>query len=99
MLRGRVRVSRLSLSSFGVVDDDDCRRLVIGDDCSAKQATRRRWNEQWGRIDREGNIWWLGSRRRNWEAGHGDERVVVDLTDGKERERRPVGPHQPAVRR
>ncbi|KZP33218.1 zf-DHHC-domain-containing protein [Athelia psychrophila] len=35
---------------------------------AAKQATRRRWNEQWGRVDQEANIWWLGSSRRNWEA-------------------------------
>lgn len=35
---------------------------------SAKQAKRRQWNEQWGRIDHEANIWWLGSSRKNWES-------------------------------
>ncbi|KAI6101770.1 DHHC palmitoyltransferase-domain-containing protein [Pisolithus croceorrhizus] len=34
----------------------------------AKQRTRRRWDQEWGRIGKEGNIWWLGSYRANWEA-------------------------------
>lgn len=34
----------------------------------AKRETRRRWNQEWGRIGKEGNIWWLGDYRTNWEA-------------------------------
>ncbi|KAI6019511.1 DHHC palmitoyltransferase-domain-containing protein [Pisolithus microcarpus] len=34
----------------------------------AKRETRRRWNQEWGRIGKEGNIWWLGDYRANWEA-------------------------------
>ncbi|GAA5870727.1 hypothetical protein JCM3774_001735 [Rhodotorula dairenensis] len=33
----------------------------------AKKATRREWDRRWGRPDREGNLWWLGSSRANWE--------------------------------
>jgi len=36
-------------------------------DCRAKNRTRRAWDEEWGALQTEGNIWWLGSRRTNWE--------------------------------
>ncbi|KAF7795107.1 hypothetical protein EIP86_006252 [Pleurotus ostreatoroseus] len=34
----------------------------------AKRRARKQWDEEWGDIDTEGNIWWLGSARKNWEA-------------------------------
>ena len=27
---------------------------------------REQWDQEWGRIDQEGNLWWLGSYRANW---------------------------------
>jgi len=30
------------------------------------RETRRRWNEEWGDLDTEGNIWWTGSRKQGW---------------------------------
>jgi len=35
---------------------------------SAMRATQRQWDAEWGRIGKEGNIWWLGSKKENWEA-------------------------------
>ncbi|KIM57547.1 hypothetical protein SCLCIDRAFT_1132611 [Scleroderma citrinum Foug A] len=37
-------------------------------ECGAKRRTRQRWNQEWGRIAKEGNIWWLGGDRENWES-------------------------------
>ncbi|KAF9239447.1 zf-DHHC-domain-containing protein [Melanogaster broomeanus] len=34
----------------------------------AKRRTRKQWDNEWGEIGKEGNLWWLGSRRVNWEA-------------------------------
>ncbi|KAH9922222.1 DHHC palmitoyltransferase-domain-containing protein [Fomitopsis serialis] len=34
----------------------------------AKRRTRQQWDQEWGRIDYEGNLWWLGSHRANWES-------------------------------
>ncbi|OAX36927.1 zf-DHHC-domain-containing protein [Rhizopogon vinicolor AM-OR11-026] len=34
----------------------------------AKRQTQKNWDEEWGRIDKEGNLWWLGSSRENWEG-------------------------------
>jgi len=35
--------------------------------CGDKRRTRRKWDEEWGRMSTEGNLWWLGSRREGWE--------------------------------
>ncbi|KAI0000765.1 DHHC palmitoyltransferase-domain-containing protein [Russula compacta] len=37
----------------------------------AKRRTRLEWDAQYGRIGREGNMWWLGSVRANWEQVFG----------------------------
>jgi palmitoyltransferase len=41
--------------------------LVFGLYLRAKRRTRRKWDAEYGRIGREGNMWWLGSMRANWE--------------------------------
>lgn len=33
-----------------------------------RKELRRRWDEEWGRIGKEGNLWWLGSSKANWQA-------------------------------
>lgn len=33
-----------------------------------RKEIRRQWDQEWGRLGTEGNIWWLGSKRANWEA-------------------------------
>lgn len=33
-----------------------------------KRKVRTQWDEEWGRPALEGNIWWLGSGRKNWES-------------------------------
>lgn len=40
-----------------------------------KKETKRKWNEEWGRLGREGNLWWLGSRRANWVMVMGENRL------------------------
>ncbi|KAK0204645.1 zf-DHHC-domain-containing protein [Desarmillaria ectypa] len=37
-----------------------------------KIRVQRSWNAEWGRIGREGNLWWLGSGRKGWEDVMGD---------------------------
>ena len=32
----------------------------------------KQWDAEWGRIGKEGHMWWLGSARKNWEATMGD---------------------------
>ncbi|KAF8263132.1 DHHC palmitoyltransferase-domain-containing protein [Lactarius quietus] len=39
--------------------------------CVEKRRTRQAWNAEWGRIGREGNMWWLGDMRAHWEQVFG----------------------------
>ncbi|KAH9957783.1 DHHC palmitoyltransferase-domain-containing protein [Russula dissimulans] len=39
--------------------------------CKARRRTRQAWDIEYGRIGREGNMWWLGSMRANWEQVFG----------------------------
>ena len=38
----------------------------------ARRETVAQWDGEWGRIGKEGHMWWLGSARKNWEAVMGD---------------------------
>mgnify|MGYP000315371440 CR=1 FL=1 len=33
------------------------------------------WDKQWGRLGTEGNLWWLGSKRANWEMVMGKAKL------------------------
>lgn len=46
--------------------------LLIYLSSRARRSTRKLWDEEWGAISTDGNLWSLGSYRRNWEAvmGH-----------------------------
>jgi palmitoyltransferase len=50
-----------------------CTDLIL--ECREKRATRRQWDEEWGRIGKEGNLWWLGSSRANWVAVMGENKL------------------------
>ncbi|GAA6021109.1 hypothetical protein JCM11491_004419 [Sporobolomyces phaffii] len=41
----------------------------------AKKETRRAWDRKWGRLGKEGNLWWLGSWRANWEMVMGTDKL------------------------
>lgn len=43
--------------------------------CRAQRKTVQAWNAQWGRLGREGNLWWLGSKRANWEMVMGQAKL------------------------
>ncbi|KAM0787748.1 hypothetical protein ACM66B_003805 [Microbotryomycetes sp. NB124-2] len=37
--------------------------------------TRKAWDHEWGRLGKEGNLWWLGSARANWEMVMGKRKL------------------------
>ncbi|CCM00700.1 uncharacterized protein FIBRA_02740 [Fibroporia radiculosa] len=43
-------------------------RLHAWYELAAKGRTKRHWDSEWGKIGSEGNLWWLGSYRQNWES-------------------------------
>ncbi|KAI5476748.1 vacuole protein, palmitoyltransferase domain containing [Pseudohyphozyma bogoriensis] len=40
-----------------------------------KRRAKKVWDQQWGRIGKEGNLWWLGSSRANWEMVMGKDKL------------------------
>lgn len=44
-------------------------------DVKSRKATVAAWDEEWGRIGRELNPWWLGSRRLNFEMVMGKNKL------------------------
>ncbi|KAG7087782.1 hypothetical protein E1B28_013723 [Marasmius oreades] len=40
-------------------------------DVSSRTKVKKEWDKEWGRIGREGNIWWVGNRMRGWETTMG----------------------------
>ncbi|GAA5823556.1 hypothetical protein JCM10212_003181 [Sporobolomyces blumeae] len=42
----------------------------------AKREHRKAWDRHWGRLGREGNLWWLGSARKNWEMVMGERKIA-----------------------
>ena len=34
---------------------------------SKRNRIKKRWDFEWGRLGREGNIWWLDGMTKNWK--------------------------------
>jgi palmitoyltransferase len=70
--RERVALGRLhswyQFRSESVHQTHDCSDDVSALFYSQKKETKKRWDAEWGKIDTEGNLWWLGSSRANWES-------------------------------
>ena len=54
-----------------------------------KRRTRQAWDAEWGRIGREGNMWWLNDVRAHWEQVFGPRtwtwlrKSLLSLTVGR----------------
>ncbi|KAH9852983.1 zf-DHHC-domain-containing protein [Lenzites betulinus] len=68
---GQSTVESLDARRIGEREDRVLGRLHAWWDFRGKRATRKQWDAEWGRVGREGNPWWLGSARANWEATMG----------------------------
>lgn len=65
--------NQTTVESLGVSDMRERERAGLGRmfgwyQVSEKRRVKRGWDEEWGRPATEGNLWWLGSKRRNWES-------------------------------
>lgn len=64
-------LNQSTIESMAIADMKHLETLRIGKeykilDLKEKMAVKREFDREWGRIDKEGNLWWLGSKRRNW---------------------------------
>ncbi|KJA25008.1 hypothetical protein HYPSUDRAFT_200244 [Hypholoma sublateritium FD-334 SS-4] len=49
----------------------------------AKKQTIQEWNQEWGTLDREGNIWWLGNTHEEWTSVMGSSWIGWILPVGR----------------
>ncbi|KAG1775627.1 DHHC palmitoyltransferase-domain-containing protein [Suillus placidus] len=68
IMLNQTTVESLGFRTMKEREQDNLAHMHRWYDCGAKKRTRQRWDKEWGRIGKEGNLWWLGSRRANWES-------------------------------
>ncbi|KAG1732653.1 DHHC palmitoyltransferase-domain-containing protein [Suillus paluster] len=68
IMLNQTTVESLGFRNMKEREQDNLARMHRCYDFGAKRRTRQRWDKEWGRIDKEGNLWWLGSNRANWES-------------------------------
>lgn len=44
----------------------------------SKRRVKKEWDKDWGRIGKEGNLWWLGSALNGWEETMGSGRRTTE---------------------
>jgi len=71
-----ISTNQTTLEHFNARTTKDREKVVLDEmhsTCAfrAKRRTRQAWDAEYGRIGREGNMWWLGSIRANWEQVFG----------------------------
>ena len=73
LVRNQTSVESLSISYMRDRESETLSHLVPMCDWRApivhrrRETIRKEWDHEWGKLDTEGNIWWLGSARANWE--------------------------------
>ncbi|KIY48570.1 zf-DHHC-domain-containing protein [Fistulina hepatica ATCC 64428] len=67
ILRGQTTLESMQSQMMSEREDATLAQVFKCWEVGAKHRTRRRWDEEWGVPKTEGNIWWLGSGRREWE--------------------------------
>ncbi|KIK41163.1 hypothetical protein CY34DRAFT_85926 [Suillus luteus UH-Slu-Lm8-n1] len=68
IMLNQTTVESLGFRTMQEREQDNLARMHHWYDCGAKKRTKQAWDKEWGRIGKEGNLWWLGSRRANWES-------------------------------
>ncbi|KAF8509462.1 zf-DHHC-domain-containing protein [Hysterangium stoloniferum] len=53
---------------------DICRSRAPWNSMISRRRILKQWDAEWGRIGKEGNLWWLGSKRANWQATMGSSK-------------------------
>ncbi|KIK97329.1 hypothetical protein PAXRUDRAFT_825049 [Paxillus rubicundulus Ve08.2h10] len=68
ILINQTTVESLGSSSMRDQEQEILSHMYRWYEIGAKRQARQQWDSEWGRIGKEGNLWWLGSSRANWEA-------------------------------
>ncbi|GAA5928604.1 DHHC family palmitoyltransferase [Sporobolomyces koalae] len=67
ILRNMTTIEEMALNRMRAKERNALQNAYGFTNWRAKRDTKRAWDRKWGRLGREGNLWWLGSKRKNWE--------------------------------
>ncbi|KAL1741379.1 DHHC palmitoyltransferase-domain-containing protein, partial [Schizophyllum fasciatum] len=72
ILMGQTTVELMQIRGMKERENAVMARVFSLWEISAKKRTRERWDAEWGALDREGNLWWQGSARKEWTSVMGE---------------------------
>ncbi|KAL5498369.1 hypothetical protein ACEPAH_2511 [Sanghuangporus vaninii] len=76
-------VESLGVSYMRERESEILTRIVSCWNCPKRRAKRKEWDWEWGELHTEGNIWWLGNAKANWEYRMGKSWIGWILPVGK----------------
>ncbi|KAL5525073.1 hypothetical protein ACEPAF_8942 [Sanghuangporus sanghuang] len=76
-------VESLGVSHMRERESEILTRIVSCWNCPKRRAKRKEWDWEWGELHTEGNIWWLGNAKANWEYRMGKSWIGWILPVGK----------------
>ncbi|KAJ3997730.1 zf-DHHC-domain-containing protein [Lentinula boryana] len=69
-----------SLHQQSIKDREDNMLAEVFGFCElrSKRRVKAEWDRKWGRIEREGNMWWVGSKSKGWEETMGSAQRTAE---------------------
>jgi palmitoyltransferase len=67
ILKARSTIEDISASDMKRRETSALNRVYPLFALKAKKRERNEWNRVWGRLDKEANLFWQGSNKKNWE--------------------------------
>ncbi|PFH50212.1 hypothetical protein AMATHDRAFT_145711 [Amanita thiersii Skay4041] len=67
MLKSQTTIESMIIQGMKRRESESLNKAFSCCDFRGKWHIRREWDMEWGDLDTEANIWWLGSKRKGWE--------------------------------
>ncbi|KAJ3520605.1 hypothetical protein NMY22_g12678 [Coprinellus aureogranulatus] len=82
-LQGQTTVENMQIQTLKERESETLSRAYRWYEVREKLKTLKEWDREWGEWSTEGHIWWIGPKRREWEAVMGTNPVGWILPIGK----------------
>ncbi|RXW18095.1 hypothetical protein EST38_g7766 [Candolleomyces aberdarensis] len=83
IMLGQTTVENMQIQTMKRREDGQLGKAFKWWEFRGKRQMLKEWDREWGSLDKEGNIWWVGGRRREWEAVMGKNMLGWILPIGK----------------
>ncbi|KAF6749700.1 DHHC palmitoyltransferase-domain-containing protein [Ephemerocybe angulata] len=83
IMMGQTTVENMQIQTMRERESEQLGKAYRWWEFRGKARTLREWDQEWGRLGTEGHVWWIGGRRREWEAVMGRNPLGWILPIGK----------------